>query len=148
MVEGRLINMKKSIAILLSLLTLTAGIFIGNQSPTEAASTVPKTIYVDFDKLSTKQENKQIAKRKGKILISRQTGTVTDNKKNGRTKDGYYISYKSVKRVKKGDKIVTVLIWNPNNNSLDDISMRYDYRIVSDKEKLMKLYKFHINKTY
>lgn len=65
--------------------------------------------------------------RKGTLLITRQTGTVVDDDKNGETKGGDYISYKRVKDAKKGDKIVTVFVWNPDNNYHDDINIRYDY---------------------
>lgn len=52
-------------------------------------------------------------------------GQVMDRKKNGMTASGY-ISYKRVKKARKGDWITTYLIYSRGNNYCDDIIARYD----------------------
>ena len=74
----------------------------------------------DNDKLFSVLEN-----RKGKIIIEVIAGTVEDNKGNGTDTNGYYIKYDK-KRFKKGDKVQTVLVYNPNNNYIEDIVFRHD----------------------
>ena len=74
--------------------------------------------------------------RNGKLIIERCIGIV-DDATNG---DGHeindtnaYICYKSVDGIKKGNVICTYFIYNPDNNYMDDILMRFDYIIDTNK---------------
>ena len=64
-------------------------------------------------------------KGKGVVIVEKIRGTVTDNLSNGNV-NGCYISYKSVRGVRKGSQVVTYLVYNPRTNALDDIIRRYD----------------------
>lgn len=66
--------------------------------------------------------------REGKIIIEVVIGTVEDNKGNGHDTLGYYYKYDN-KRFHKGDKVRTILIYNPENNFIDDILYRYDIKV-------------------
>ena len=70
--------------------------------------------------------------RNGDIIIEKMIGTVVDKKGNGKLygMGKYnYISYKGVKGIRKGDVVLTVVIYNPANNYEDDIVERFDYII-------------------
>lgn len=71
---------------------------------------------------------KKLIKRKNKVLyIERITGKVINNRLDGRTTDGYYISYRCMKgKVNKGDTIITYCVYNPYTHWIDDIDERYD----------------------
>lgn len=75
-----------------------------------------------------KLTEKMLLRRKGKMLyIERIVGKVINNRLDGRTSEGYYISYKSLcGKVVKGDVIVTYCIYNPFTRWIDDIDERYD----------------------
>ena len=74
-----------------------------------------------------------LAERNGDIVIEKIIGTVIDKQKNGKimgVEAGHdYISYKRVKGAKKGDTILTICIYNPDNGYCDDILERFDYII-------------------
>lgn len=76
---------------------------------------------------STNLSTRKLKTRKGKgvVIVEKIRGTVTDNRSNGNT-NGCYISYKSVKGVRKGSQVVTYLVYNPRTNYIDDIIRRYD----------------------
>lgn len=67
------------------------------------------------------------------IIIEKIIGTVIDKKKNGKvmnsTNKDDDISYKRVKGAKRGDVILTICIYTPNNKYVDDICLRFDYII-------------------
>lgn len=63
--------------------------------------------------------------RNGKIVIEITTGTVLDDKGNGRDICGYYIKYDS-DRFSAGDLVRSVFIYNPDTNYIDDIVFRTD----------------------
>lgn len=70
--------------------------------------------------------------RNGKLIIERCIGVV-DNTETG---DGHefgtrsgYICYKSVEGIKEGSIVCTYFIYNPDNNYVDDIMLRFDYII-------------------
>ena len=70
--------------------------------------------------------------RNGDIIIEKMIGTVTNRKGDGRLMGVgkyNYISYKGVKGIRKGDVVLTVVIYNPANNYEDDIVERFDYII-------------------
>lgn len=75
-----------------------------------------------------KLTEKMLLRRKGKTLyIERIVGKVINNRLDGRTSEGHYISYRSLRgKVAKGDVIVTYCIYNPFTRWIDDISERYD----------------------
>ena len=86
-----------------------------------------EVVYVKT-KADTKKLNNMISNRKGKILISVEKGTVLDNKGNGKNTAGYYIGYNSEK-YKKGDTVQSVFVFNPTNNSDDDVLYRIDTKL-------------------
>lgn len=71
--------------------------------------------------------------RDGDIIIEKMIGTVTNKKGDGRLMgvgNKYnYISYKGVKDIRKGDVVLTIVIYNPSTNFEDDIIERFDYII-------------------
>lgn len=72
--------------------------------------------------------------RKGTIIIEKVIGVANDNEGNGKilnakNPDYFYISYKSVPNVKKGNVILTYFVYNPDNNIEDDIMERFDFII-------------------
>lgn len=71
---------------------------------------------------------KLINRNKGKILyIEKIHGTVINNRGDGKTAEGSYICYSCLgNKVKKGDKVVTYEVYNPNNRAIDDIAERFD----------------------
>ena len=79
-----------------------------------------------------------IEHRKGKkyYVVERIAGTVTNSKKDGRDANGYYISYKRVKGVKAGSKVISYFVYSRSNNYCDDIIARYDVVIKKQKEQI------------
>lgn len=72
--------------------------------------------------------------RKGKIIIEKCIGIVTDDKGNGKllnckNPEYNYISYKCVPKANFGDVILTYFVYNPDNNIEDDIMERFDFII-------------------
>ena len=61
------------------------------------------------------------------IVVEVIKGKCLDRKGNGRTSDGYYISYKRVKGHKRGVKYTTYCVY-ANNNYIDDVLFRFDVR--------------------
>ena len=76
----------------------------------------------DFDRLTDILEN-----RNGKIIIEISEGVVLDAVGNGADSLGNYIKYGNSFSV--GDIMQSVFVYNPENNSVDDIVYRYDYLI-------------------
>lgn len=70
---------------------------------------------------------KETAHRKGKgyYIVEKFQGTAL-NKYIGRDPNGYYTSYKYVKGVRKGSKVITYLVYCRSCNEPDDIVARYD----------------------
>lgn len=71
---------------------------------------------------------RKLVKRKNKVLyIERIVGQVINNRLDGKTSDGYYISYKSLKgKAHKGNVVITYCVYNPYTHWIDDIDERYD----------------------
>ena len=71
---------------------------------------------------------KNLIKRKNKVLyIERIVGRVVNKRLDGKTSDGYYISYKSLKgKAHKGNVVITYCVYNPYTHWIDDIDERYD----------------------
>lgn len=73
---------------------------------------------------------KTLKNRGDDIIIEKMIGTVTNKKKDGKLlESGDYINYKSVRKAKKGDIILTILIYKPCSKSPDEIINRIDYII-------------------
>ena len=75
-----------------------------------------------------------LANRGDDIIIEKILGTVVNGKKDGRILNPVdpkydYISYKRVPDVQKGDVILTICIYQPNNSYEDDVVARFDYVI-------------------
>ena len=104
----------------------------GEQTETRADSTIDNMMawdntevyYIqnteDFNALTPILEN-----RNGKIIIEVIEGTVLDSEGNGIDTCGYYVKY-DTKKFSEGDKVQTVLIYNPDTNYIDDILYRID----------------------
>ena len=71
---------------------------------------------------------RMLRSRRNKFLyIEKITGKIINNKFDGKTKAGNYISYKKLKgKAKTGDIIITYCIYNPYTRWIDDIDERYD----------------------
>lgn len=69
--------------------------------------------------------------RNGKIIIQVQWGIAVDDEGNGRvlnTATTYnYTSYRCVPGIQKGDIVLTYLVFNPENDYIDDIVARSDF---------------------
>ena len=77
---------------------------------------------------SGKLTAKKLKSRKGKyIVVEVINGKCLDSKGSGKTSDGYYISYKRVKGHGRGKNYTTYCIYG-NNNSIDDVVIRVDFR--------------------
>ncbi len=75
---------------------------------------------------------KMITHRKGKVLVERVIGKVKNNKGDGQVLNNTeynYICYKNHIDCKKGDIIVTYVLYDPENNIEDDIIARWDYKL-------------------
>lgn len=74
----------------------------------------------EYDTLFEALEN-----RNGRIIIQISYGSVLDNDGNGTDTLGYYRHYDK-ERFAEGDKIQSVIIYNPDTNFTDDILYRID----------------------
>lgn len=74
----------------------------------------------DYDKVTEILKN-----RNGKIIIEVIEATVLDDDGNACDDFGFYVKYDSGK-YKKGDRVQTAFVYNPENNYLDDILYRVD----------------------
>lgn len=75
-----------------------------------------------------KLTHRMLRKRRNKVLyVEKIIGRVVNNKLDGRTSNGNYISYRSLRgKVRKGSKVVTYFIYSPYTTWTDDIDERYD----------------------
>lgn len=107
--------------LLVSLMTL--GMVVSGAPKAQAKAPQLKTVVIESEKLT----RKMLTTRKNKkVIIEKIYGTCVNNKGDGRTSDGYYISYKGIKGVKKGSKVKTLLTYNPKTNFIDDVIKRKD----------------------
>lgn len=74
----------------------------------------------DYDAMTEILEN-----RNGKIIIEVIEATVLDNEGNGSDQFGFYVKYDS-SRFAKGNKVQSILVYNPNTNYVDDILYKVD----------------------
>lgn len=68
-------------------------------------------------------------RQKSIIYVEIDNGTVINRKKEGIDEMGYYVSYKKVKGARKGSKVLSYFIYDPNNNFMDAIEGRCDYLV-------------------
>lgn len=78
--------------------------------------------------------------RNGSVIVERCIGIVV-NKETGDGRllnypdpDYYYISYNSVDDVRDGTIVLSYMVYNHDNNYIDDISERYDYVVSRELE--------------
>lgn len=71
------------------------------------------------------------------VVVERCIGVVTDKETGAgmilNQSGGYYISYRNTPNIQKGSIVVSYMVYNPNNNFVDDIIERYDFVITLDK---------------
>ena len=89
----------------------------------------PKCKVVFIGQVDTKKEWKRITHRKGKNIVYIEKCISKSKGKYGRTIKGkHYIRYN--KKVNKGKKVTSYLIWNPYNNYSDDVVAVVDNKMV------------------
>lgn len=128
----------KKIMVLVLVVLMTVAVPVTTQAKTSAQTRVMQTekkIKKKFKrvKIITRTKHnfnkvwKETAHRKGKgyYLVEKFQGTAL-NKYIGRDPNGYYTSYKYVKGVRKGSKVITYLVYCRGCNEPDDIIARYD----------------------
>lgn len=82
-------------------------------------------VYHVKNKKELRKLDKALKKRNGKIIIEIIEGEVINEKGDGKDTCGYYIKYDK-KQFKKGNKVQSVFVYNPNTNYTDDILYRID----------------------
>lgn len=141
--------MKKFVAILL-LMPFIIGAFTGvtygasgiTHTTTKAGKAYTTKIYVNGDYIGKVKTAKKLAVKVVKsekmtartlehrkdryILVEIVKGKCLNAKGDGKTTDGYYISYSKVKGHKRGAKYTTYCVY-ANNNYIDDIRIRADF---------------------
>lgn len=76
----------------------------------------------------TKWNDKVMSHRANRKIVYVEKMVSYSKGKYGYTKEGYYIKYN--KRVKKGKKVISYCIYNPKNNSCDDVVAVVDNKIL------------------
>ena len=141
--------MKKFVAILV-LMPFVIGAFTGvtygasgvTHTTTKTGKAYTTKIYVNGDYIGKVKTAKKLAvkvvksekltagtleHREGKyILVEVVKGKCLNAKGDGKTSNGYYISYKYVKGHKRGAKYTTYCVY-ADNNYIDDITIRADF---------------------
>lgn len=95
--------------------------------------TCKTSIYYVQSKKDLNKLGKILEKRNGRIIVEIINGTAKDNKGNGLDTAGYYIYY-NPQKFKKGDRVQTVLVYNPETNHTDDVSCRIDTKLKERRE--------------
>lgn len=123
-------GIKRLISALLLFTVVVTGISIGAVSA-DAGSQLPKVRLVQCKDMSWEK----LTHRKDKyIYIEVVKGKVTNNRGDGKVinnggKDNFYINYRGHIDCKKGDRILTLFIYNPHTNAEDDIICRLDFKM-------------------
>ena len=130
--------MKKIMMWTLMALMISVTIPVTTQAKTSAQTRVTQTerkIKRKFKRIKIVTRNKhnfnkvwkETAHRKGKgyYIVEKFQGTAL-NKYIGRDPNGYYTSYRYVRGVRKGSKVITYLVYCRHCNEPDDIVARYD----------------------
>lgn len=103
-----------------------------NGNTTEASEIVSELTQTDYvivtSEMTSDEAFSTIENRNGKVVVEIIEGTVLDDEGNGEYSYddySYYIHY-DPDVYRKGDKVVTVFVYNPDTNSADDIISRYN----------------------
>ena len=96
-------------------------------SPEKITTTKTDYVQVYFTETEEDLDNLFFAleDRDGKIIIEVINGTVIDDEGNGEDSLGYYIAY-DAEQFSKGDRVQSILVYNPATNYADDILYRVD----------------------
>lgn len=121
---------KRNFPIILSSIILLVSLTLMMKTPAKAidyAESLSLVEIIDNQHLTTEM----LESRNGKLIIERVVGIVTDAETgDGRIIGGddyyNYISYRNVNGISNGDVICSYFIYNPDNNYVDDIIMRFD----------------------
>ena len=127
MLNGKL---KKAITIALTTVSIIGNSFTPVQART--LNSAPVTKVIDCNDLTENMLLHRSNRKQHIMYIERIVGRVIDNKGNGKVLNppkngGYYISYSSVKGVRKGDLVITYCVYNPYSNYDDDVIERWDF---------------------
>lgn len=130
--------MKKFVMLIVVVLMISVAVPVTTQAKTSAQTQVMQTekkIKKRFKRIKTVTRTKhnfnkvwkETSLRKGKryYIVEKFQGTAL-NRYIGRDPNGYYTSYKYVKGVRKGSKVITYLVYCRHCNEPDDIVARYD----------------------
>lgn len=121
---------KRNFPMILSSIILLVSLTLMMKTPAKAidyAESLSLVEIIDNQHLTTEM----LESRNGKLIIERVVGIVTDAETgDGRIIGGddyyNYISYRNVNGISNGDVICSYFIYNPDNNYVDDIIMRFD----------------------
>lgn len=121
---------KRNFPIILSSIILLVSLTLMMKTPAKAidyAESLSRVEIIDIQHLTTEM----LESRNGILIIERVVGIVTDAETgDGRIIGGddyyNYISYRNVNGISNGDVICSYFIYNPDNNYVDDIIMRFD----------------------
>ena len=95
-------------------------VFASSPSNYEIAKSYAKHNYPNCKVVLLKHyDEKKIEHRKGKNIVYIEKFVSYSKGKYGYSKDGYYVKYNT--KVKKGKKVVSYFIYNPNTNYCDDV---------------------------
>lgn len=137
--KGRKNRMKKLIIYFIIAIMIMSNGRNAYAATNQKCETIERKIRKKYKKVcimkSGKKCDRAIDHRAGKTyVVEKVTGTVKSGVTGrGITDRGFYISYGKLKNVRKGDKVITYLVYNPQNNACDDIMARYD--IVMQRNK-------------
>ena len=108
------------ISILFVLLLFPTSVNVNAKSDYEITKEVVQKKYKKPIKLLKKYNAKIVCDRKNKkYVVVEKVVSISNGKGGGFDKDGYYIAYN--KKVKKGKKVVSYLVYNPKTNYEDDV---------------------------
>lgn len=142
LVVGILIGLNLKDDVLITETKVHDGMYVENVSQVEFFDNMIKDVDT-IEIYDTSELTPQVmANRKGKIIVEKIIGKVTNHKLDGEilncnfddggyiNKDGgNYINYERVDGAKEGDKIVTYYIYSPFSNEQDDVLTRLDFII-------------------
>jgi hypothetical protein len=104
-------------------------------------STEMEIVYITDD-MTWEQATEIIENRNGKTVIEVVVGVVEDDNGNGHTIEtvrNQYIKYNEEKFTR-GDEVLSIFVYNPNNNIWDDIIDRQDFLIYDEPESEISLH--------
>ena len=117
------------------------GMFISNKkTQAETEKKEPNIIYITDD-MTWEEATEIIENRKGSIVIEVVVGVVEDDNGNGHTINtvrNQYVKYNE-NEFTYGDEVLSIFVYNPNNNIWDDIIDRQDFLIHDEPKQEMSL---------